>query len=86
MGIYECFLPWCLFWKIVRDLLIWKICSFTKLSKNVIDYTPAPGYDDGDLRQEHQFLWQCFMAAYKDQDKKIQEFPDWKRCQTNTLS
>ena len=42
----------------------------------MIDYTPAPGYDDGDLRQEHQFLWQCFMAAYKDQDKKTQEFPD----------
>ena len=42
----------------------------------MIDYTPAPGYDDGDLSQEHQFLWQCFMAAYKDQDKKTQEFPD----------
>ena len=31
MGIYECSLPWCLFWSSVRDLLIWKMCGFTKL-------------------------------------------------------
>ena len=29
MGFYE--LPWCFFWSCIRDLLIWKRCSFTKL-------------------------------------------------------
>ena len=33
MGIYECSLPWCFFRSCVRDFLIWKMCSFTKLYK-----------------------------------------------------
>ena len=33
MRIYECSLPWCHFSSSVRDLLIWKMCSFTKLIK-----------------------------------------------------
>ena len=32
MDIYDCSLPWCLFCSSVRDLLIWKMCSFTKLT------------------------------------------------------
>ena len=31
MGIYECSFLWYFFWWSVRDLLIWKMCSFTKL-------------------------------------------------------
>ena len=34
IGIYKCSLPWCHFWSSVRDLLLWKMCSFTKLSQN----------------------------------------------------
>ena len=32
MGIYECSLPWCFFRSCVRDFMIWKMCSFTKLT------------------------------------------------------
>ena len=31
MGIYECSFPWCFFRSCVRDFLVWKMCSFTKL-------------------------------------------------------
>ena len=41
IGIYEYSLPWYLFWSSVRDLLISKMCSFTKLlvlkMKTIID-------------------------------------------------
>ena len=38
MGIYECSLSWCLFLSSVRDLLIWKMCSFIKLFKNILKW------------------------------------------------
>ena len=36
MGIYECSLLWCLFWRSVRGILIWKMCSFTKLIESIL--------------------------------------------------
>ena len=32
LNIYECSLPWSFCWSCVRDLLIWKMCSFIKVA------------------------------------------------------
>ena len=64
MGIYECSLSWCFFWSCVRDFLIWKMCSFTKLKC-------AASKFNQELR-EHSILKQhaCKNAKIKYKDKK----------------
>ena len=55
MGIYECSLPRCLFWSGVRDLLIWKMCSFTKLLNFMLFLLNNISLDTSTTKQRHWF-------------------------------
>ena len=65
MNIYECSLPWCFCWSCVRNILIWKMCSFTKL--------PGRIWKDW----QNQLIWQYFETA-NFQNKPFFFFKWWK--------